>query len=119
MKSLAIASVAIVALAGADSAAVADDTATVDTLLAQGYTVVAAITSQIGPGVFLQKGAESRAMLRVRDAELASRDDALLQAGLLNEVAPPSAMRCPRKCFSSRSVIDGPAGDAVLAAPAG
>jgi hypothetical protein len=56
MKSLAIASVAIVALAGADSAAVADDTATVDTLLAQGYTVVAAITSQIGPGVFLQKG---------------------------------------------------------------
>ena len=27
-----------------------------ETLLADGYTVVAAVTSQIGPGVFLQKG---------------------------------------------------------------
>lgn len=30
---------------------------TVDRLLAQGYTVVGTITSPIGPGVFLQKGA--------------------------------------------------------------
>jgi hypothetical protein len=43
-------------LVGIGSIALAAETTTVDTLLADGYTVVAAVTSQIGPGVFLQKG---------------------------------------------------------------
>lgn len=34
----------------------AADPATVDSLLAEGYTVVAAIPSPAGPGLFLQKG---------------------------------------------------------------
>jgi len=42
-------------LLGIISTAAAAET-TVETLLADGYTVVAAVTSQIGPGVFLQKG---------------------------------------------------------------
>ena len=46
------------ALALAGSAALAADApVTVTSLLAQGYTVVGAITSPIGPGVFLEKGA--------------------------------------------------------------
>jgi hypothetical protein len=51
-----MASLAFVAFACAGSGASAEEAATVDTLLAQGYTVVGAITSQIGPGVFLEKG---------------------------------------------------------------
>jgi len=43
-------------LVGIGSMAFAAETTTVDTLLAEGYAVVAAVTSQIGPGVFLQKG---------------------------------------------------------------
>ena len=43
------------ALGHAEQAQAADP-ATVDSLLAEGYTVVAAIPSQIGPGLFLQKG---------------------------------------------------------------
>jgi hypothetical protein len=37
--------------------ALAAETPTVESLLAQGYAVVGTITSQIGPGVFLQKDA--------------------------------------------------------------
>jgi hypothetical protein len=37
-------------------AAMAADAITVESLLAQGYVVTAAIPSQIGPGLFLQKG---------------------------------------------------------------
>jgi hypothetical protein len=40
----------------ASTAAMAADPITVGSLLAQGYTVSAAIPSQIGPGLFLQKG---------------------------------------------------------------
>ena len=46
----------LAALAPSGSASAAETAATVDTLLAEGYTVVAAVTSQIGPGVFLEKG---------------------------------------------------------------
>ncbi len=56
MKRLAVRSLAFAGLMGISSAVLAAETTTVDTLLADGYTVVAAVTSQIGPGVFLQKG---------------------------------------------------------------
>jgi hypothetical protein len=56
MKRCAARWLAVITFAGVGSAARAEEAPTVDTLLAQGYTVVAAITSQIGPGVFLQKG---------------------------------------------------------------
>jgi hypothetical protein len=56
MKNLVVGSLALVAFAWLGSAARAEEAATVDSLLAQGYTVVGAITSQIGPGVFLEKG---------------------------------------------------------------
>jgi len=56
VKRFLLTALGMIAAAGVGSAAMAEDAATVDTLLAQGYTVVAAISSQIGPGVFLQKG---------------------------------------------------------------
>ena len=43
------------ALVQAEQALAAEIT-TVDSLLAEGYSVTAAIPSQIGPGLFLQKG---------------------------------------------------------------
>jgi hypothetical protein len=42
-------------LAGAGTAAPAQQTVTIQSLLAQDFTVVGAITSPIGPGVLLQK----------------------------------------------------------------
>jgi hypothetical protein len=56
MKTLVVRFFALGGLLCIGSAASAAETTTVDTLLAEGYTVVAAVTSQIGPGVFLQKG---------------------------------------------------------------
>ncbi len=56
MKNLVVGVCAFGALVGIGSIAMAAETTTVDTLLHDGYTVVAAVTSQIGPGVFLQKG---------------------------------------------------------------
>lgn len=56
MKNLVVWLCAFGGLVGIGSMASAAETTTVDTLLADGYTVVAAVTSQIGPGVFLQKG---------------------------------------------------------------
>jgi hypothetical protein len=56
MKNVAIGSLAFLTFAAVSVSALADDAVTVDALLAQGYAVVGAITSQIGPGVFLQKG---------------------------------------------------------------
>jgi hypothetical protein len=47
---------ALAFLLGTAATAFAAETTTVDTLLADGYAVVAAVTSPIGPGVFLQKG---------------------------------------------------------------
>ena len=52
---LTIAALALAALATAASAAEAP--VTVSSLLSQGYTVVGSITSPIGPGLFLEKGA--------------------------------------------------------------
>ncbi len=46
----------ILALAALAPAASAAEEQTVEALLAEGYAVVGAITSQIGPGLFLQKG---------------------------------------------------------------
>jgi hypothetical protein len=56
MRNLIVCLFACSGLVGIGSNASAAETTTVDTLLADGYMVVAALTSQIGPGVFLQKG---------------------------------------------------------------
>jgi hypothetical protein len=56
MRNLVVWLCALGGLVAIGSMASAAETTTVDTLLADGYTVVAAVTSQIGPGVFLQKG---------------------------------------------------------------
>ena len=48
--------VALLAGCGFASSALAEDAMTVQSLLAGGYSVVSSMSSQIGPGLFLQKG---------------------------------------------------------------
>ena len=57
MNKVLVMALGLLAAAGLTTGASAADGTTVEALLGQGYTVVAAIPSPIGPGLFLQKGA--------------------------------------------------------------